>query len=967
MFIRRQVFVIALALSVSALTAHAQINPSHLTGTVKDAQGALLPGVTVTATSPSLIGTQSVISEANGEYRFPNLPAGTYALTFELSGFQTLKRENIVLGVGQTLTVDTQLQLAALQESVTVTGASPVVDRQSTQVGYVQTTAQLIGVPTSTDLWGALAQTPGVRMQGVDVGGSHKSQQSGYEAFGVVNQTRVVTDGVDTTEGTGGAGFYQDFFAQNEIAVSAAGQDVGMNTPGAAIISTIKSGGNRFSGLEHIAYEPSSFVGNNVDAETAARGNAEGQPNLKFWEAHAELGGPIVLDRLWFYGAYNHFTIDKAVAGVPQSLATDLGLFNNVTTKESYKLSDRDTLIGYFQWGRKEKPLRGIGTTTPPESALAQRSPSWAYNGRWQRTWSNRLFSEINIGDFGYNFPEQPNVPYATNPPRHDSGTGVDSGAGWFNAAGANPGTGPFVLARDKPQAFGNATYFLPTAAGSHDLKAGFEFLNDRSTNTANGTSGPILYLDRNGATSQIRITDFGDPGTFGSGWTQASDYNRRYALYGQDRWTVTGRVTLTYGLRYDYQRPYYSTANRQPLITDIWQPRTVSGGTLLTAHTVAPRVGVSWDASGDGKSVIKGFYGRYYFNYADTLAGADPAGPSYNDYVFNDLNGNRLYDGPQELGQVVNSFGGTSTTVDPNLKTPYTDEFDVSYDRQFWGESAFRVAYVRKMEKNLYTTINTARIGAYTVPTPVTVKIQGFDTGVTGSQTFALNDIPASLKGVVTNVIANIPDALGGSTWTYDTVQFAFNKRFGAGLFLNANFDYQWRSDLRQAASNSGAPSPSNSALNSDPIGVVTGAGSMYFAQVYPAVGPLQKTTTWDAKLSARYQFKYDIGLAGTYSSQSGWPYARVITATLPNAGNVGFFEQDLKNNRADDIHLLALRVDKSVRLGGVKLTGMFDLFNVLNTNAVTNFNVVNGTRFNQINATVDPRTAQVALRVQF
>src|SRR5262249_33257196 len=228
---------------------------------------------------------------------------------------------------------------------------------------------------------------------------------------------------------------------------------------------------------------------------------------------------------------------------------------------------------------------------------------------------------------------------------------------------------------------------------------------------------------------------------------------------------------------------------------------------------------------------------------------------------------------GPQELGQVVNSFGGTSTTVDPNLKTPYTDEFDVSYDRQFWGESAFRVAYVRKMEKNLYTTINTARIGAYTVPTPKTVNIQGFDPGVIGSQTFALNDIPASLKGVVTNVIANIPDALGGSTWTYDTVEIAFTKRFGAGLFLNANFDYQWRSDLRQAASNSGAPSPSNSALNSDPIGVVTGAGSMYFAQVYPAVGALQKTTTWDTKVSARYQFKYDIGLAATYSGQSGWP----------------------------------------------------------------------------------------------
>ncbi len=840
----------------------------------------------------------------------------------------------------------------------------------------MQTTAQLTGVPTSTDLWGALAQTPGVRMQGVDVGGSHKSQQSGYEAFGVVNQARVMTDGVDTTEGSGGAGFYQDFFAQNEIAVSAAGQDVSMNTPGAAILSTIKSGGNRFSGLENIAYEPGSFVGNNIDDATHARGFT-GQPNLLFHEEHLDLGGPVVHDKLWFYAAYNHFKINKAVSGVSQDLATDLGIFNNFTTKESYKLSEKDTLIGYYQWGKKQKPLRGIGVSTPAESALAQTSPSWAYNGRWQRTWSNRLFSEVNVGEFGYTFPEQPNVPFATNPPRHDNVTGFDSGAGWFNAAG---GTGPFVLSRGKPQAFGNVTYFLPTSHGTHDLKVGFEFMNDRSTNTANGTSGPLLYFDANGAANQVRVTDYGDPTTFGTAWTQASDYDRHYSAYAQDRFSVSDRVTLTYGLRYDHQRPYYSSAIRQPTISSIWGPTTVPGATLLTADNVAPRLGISWDMSGDSKSVVKAFYGRFYFNFADNLAGADPGGPNYKDYVFNDLNGNKLFDGPQELGQVVASFGGTSTTVDPNLKNSYTDEIDLSYDRQLWGESAFRVAYVRKMEKNLYTTINTARIGQYSVPVQVSVPILNYNGGtgsVVGNQNLTVFDIPSSLKGVVTNQITNIPDSLGGSSWTYDTVELAFNKRFGAGLFINTSFDYQWRDDLRQAAGSSGAPSPSNSNLSSDPIGVVGAAGTIYFAQVFPTVSPLQKTTTWDAHVSARYQFKWEIGAAVNYSAQSGWPYARIISLTgkasatnpgaLPNAGNVAFFDTNLSDSRNDNIHLLAFRLDKTFTVQKVKFTGMFDLFNVLNTNAVTNFNIVNGSKFNLINATVDPRTAQIGIRVSF
>ncbi len=965
MFNRKHVLVMTLALCLSSLTASAQINPSHLTGTVKDAQGAVLPGVTVTATSPAQLGAQTVVTETNGTYRFASLPSGTYSLSFELPGFQTMKRDNIVLAVGQTLTIDAALQIATLQESVTVTSQAPVVDTQSTQVGYTQTTAQLTGVPTSTDLWGALAQTPGVRMAGVDVGGSHKSQQSGYEAYGISGQARVLTDGVDTTEGTSGAGFYQDYFAQNEIAVSAAGQDVSMNTPGAAIVSTIKSGGNSFSGLENVVYEGKSFVGDNIDDATAARGFT-GQPNLKFWEGHVELGGPIMTDRAWFYAAYNHFKIDKAISGVDQSIATDLGLFNNFTTKESYKATSKDTLIGYYQWGKKQKPLRGLSATTPRESALAQTSPSWAYNGRWQRTWSNRLFSEVNVGDFGYTFPEEPNVDYTTNPPRHDNGTGADVGAGWQNAGGS---TGPFILARDKPQAFGNVTYFLPTGMGSHDLKFGGEFINDKSQNNAIGTSGPILYLDRSGAIDQVRVTDFGDPGTFGSDWTQSSDFNRRYSLYAQDRWTASSTVTITAGVRYDYQRPYYDTATRKPLLSYVFPGTTTQGQSLLKRNTIAPRLGVSWSPSADNKSVIKGFYGRYYYNFADTLSGANPGGANYQDRNFNDLNGNRILNGPDELGAIVNSFGGASTTIDPNLKVPYTDEFDASYDRQFWGEAAFRIAYVRKQVRNLYTIINAPLVGQFTVPYTTTVDIQHFTNSgaqTVGQQALTLNDIPASLKGVSQNVYMNIPDSLGGGKYNYDTLSLAFNKRFGKGLFVNASYDYQWREDMRSAGSG-GAPTPSNSPLSADPITPVGVGSNGVFFNVNPAVDTLQQTTTWDAHLSARYTFAYDIGAAVNFSGQSGWPYSRYVSVRLPNAGTRNVWLSNLSDNRADNIYLLALRVDKAFTVDKLKLTAMLDLFNALNSNAVTNFNIANGARFNQINATVDPRTLEVGFRVEF
>ncbi|HVC20065.1 MAG TPA: carboxypeptidase-like regulatory domain-containing protein, partial [Vicinamibacterales bacterium] len=252
----RGLLALAVVLSMAA-PVRAQNVTSHLTGTVKDAKGGVLPGVTVTATSPALIGSQVAVTETNGTYLFPSLPAGAYALKFQLSGFQTYTRANINLSLNQTLTVNAQMQLASLKENVTVTAESPVVDVQSTSIGNTMNTAKLISVPSSTDLWGALAQAPGVRMQGFDVGGSHKYQQSGYSAFGENGQTRVITEGVDTTEGTGGAGFYQDYYSESEVSVSGAGQDVSMNTPGAAVISTIKSGGNTFKSLINQTYEPS--------------------------------------------------------------------------------------------------------------------------------------------------------------------------------------------------------------------------------------------------------------------------------------------------------------------------------------------------------------------------------------------------------------------------------------------------------------------------------------------------------------------------------------------------------------------------------------------------------------------------------------------------------------------------------------------------------------------------------------
>jgi hypothetical protein len=173
------IMMVAILAGIGTSSAFAQIGQGRLAGIVTDNQGAVLPGVTVTASSPALIGVRTAVTEADGKYLFPGMPSGTYKLTFELQGFRKMERENIAVVLGQTISADAQLQIGGVAENVTVTGDSPVVDVTTTKVGTSLKGEALIAVPTSTDIWGALSEAPGVRMAGFDVGGSHKSQQSG--------------------------------------------------------------------------------------------------------------------------------------------------------------------------------------------------------------------------------------------------------------------------------------------------------------------------------------------------------------------------------------------------------------------------------------------------------------------------------------------------------------------------------------------------------------------------------------------------------------------------------------------------------------------------------------------------------------------------------------------------------------------------------------------------------------------
>jgi hypothetical protein len=949
-------FALVAALSGAGL-AMAQTTGS-IDGTVRDAQGLVMPGVTVTLTGAAVLGQRTTTTVEDGTYRFRDLRPGSYNILYELSGFQTLNREGIIVETGKLVTVNVSLNLATVAETVTVTGESPVVDVKNTRLGGSFDATALQDVPSATDVWAVLGQTPGIRMLGFDVGGSHKSQQTGYESFGIRGQARVLSDGVDSTEGTGGTGFYYDYYSVEEFQVSAGGADVTMNSPGAAVIMTLKSGGNQFSGLYHLDYEGESMVGDNADAETEERAYT-GNPVLLFWEGHADLGGPIIKDKFWFYGTYNHFKIDKAISGVSRDIATDVGLFDNFGGKLTIQATEKDQVILYSQWGRKQKPQRGLSLTRPPESILAQDSWSWDHKAEWQRVWNDRTFTNIQAKHFGFTWPMVPAVDPATNPARRDTATGIYSGAGF-----QSPTVPPFTFPRWKPQFTVTTNYYVPSKAGSHDFKFGFDYWIDSSQLNFNSNSGDIFYLDnsRLGRPRNVDEIQF-----MSTPLNTVDNRDTHTDFFAQDTWTITDRVTVNLGFRFGRQVIGYEEGTLNPNLTfpdprtgqPIFSGGTTPGATLATWNTLAPRLGITYDLSGKGKTVLKGYYGRYYVNVADLLAAGNPAALQWKRFKFADPNANGVFDGPQEIGAFVSESGAGGAAPVESFDPSYADEFSASVEHEIATDTGFRFSYVRKQLRNAIASSTTF----FPLQAQAIALAQG--QGVPcGDAAFPCptNDItgePLSLVRLPDNfndtggVLTNYPAPF--DKMDYDTIDFSMDRRFSDKFFMQGSFDYQWRDEVRLPTQEGTSP------LGSDPIQVA-------FGQNHNAgVSMRQKTTTWQFRVMGRYVLAHDIALSGNVRVTSGWPWAAIQSVDVPGSGTRDIFTSDL-NERSQTVPIVDFRAEKAFAISGRhRITGMVDFYNLFNSNAEVNFIVRTGPAFRDLIAVLDPRTVKLGIRYQF
>src|SRR5262245_29916238 len=559
MTVRRVKLAVAVLVACLFASTHAfaQGGGASSTGTINgrvaDTSGAVLPGVTVTASSPSMMGVQTAVTSAEGQYRFPAVPPGTYTLSFELSGFSTLKREGIDIRLGFTAAINVELSVASLQETVTVSGESPVIDTSTTRVQQNFKLEQLQSLPNGRDMWALLAVTPSVMMGRIDVGGNRAGTQTGYTAYGFNGQVRVLIEGINTTEGTGGAGFYFDYASLDEAFLGTSGQTAEMPNPGVQSQFIAKSGGNQFAGEYHLDWYNNSLQGSNIPDAYVAPTAFNNSPIREhsneiqgYYDYDINQGGPIKRDKVWFFGTYRRQKNQVSQPNFQFDKTFDTTLWNAVG-KGTYQANKNNKIIGYYQWGQKLQPNRlpfATYTYSSPEQTYFQNSGSWVYKGEWNGTISNKLYVEARYGDFGYYFPLTTNSP--DNFFWHDTGRSISEGAHQKQQ-----------LDRDRKQWTAASTYFLDSGKGSHTLKFGGELLKEQSwegySSRRGGTSNIEQVYNNNVSTQVI----FGIPTSTCAGALSCHDsLTSRAALdalgfFLNDTWAWS-RSTINLGIRYD-------------------------------------------------------------------------------------------------------------------------------------------------------------------------------------------------------------------------------------------------------------------------------------------------------------------------------------------------------------------------------------------------------------------------------
>jgi hypothetical protein len=924
-----------------------------INGKASDESGAAMPGVAVTAVSESMQGSRTTVTGEDGSFRIPAVPPGTYKLTFELNGFGTVVREGVIVGLGFTATINAELKVASLQETVTVTGQSPVVDVTSTTSATTFAEERLAALPNARDFWTILAAAPAIQLTRIDVAGSAAGTQTAYSAYDTkADQHRPMVEGIVNTEGTNAAGFYYDYGAVDEVAINAGGNTAEMPWPGVWSNFVAKSGGNTYHGKVYGDYQNGDIQARNIpDTLTAiCPGGRCGnlQPSdlnrmESYHDINADIGGFVKKDKLWWYFSARDQNIKSLLPNFPVK-AFETGL-RNLTGKATYALNQNNKITGYGQGGRKLQPNRldtfAIGALTArhesADSTWRQQYWGHTYKAGWDSVINDKMFFEVRGGQFKYTWP---NFRYTEDPAYADIATSLVRGGnrdGWFNIPSRN-------------QILGSISYFKEGLGGSHNFKLGGEWFREtftyiRGDEGKGFVPGDVLHRLNNGAAFQVDL--FQAP-------SKSENGLRTTGLFIQDTFQ-RGRLTLNLGLRFDRYVGFKPEQEGPPVGRfNTVQLQFPAVDNVVDFNSPAPRIGVVYDLTGQGRTVLKFNYGTFWWNPGTAIVENTNENPAdwFRRYNWTDRDGDLLYDPGEEVGNPVAQGGGLgSGSIDPNLDQQRTNEVATFVEHELMPNFGLHFGYVYRRIDNLNVTINSNRpLSAYNVP--ITIRDPGPDGALgnaddgPGIPSFNLN--PANLTLPVVNTRLNLPGLS-----EFHTIEYAATRRQSGRWSLAASGSIRFNRDNDTGYFGNNLRSVQTVSAPADTIN--TEDGRYVF-------------TTWTFKLNGTFNTFWGINVTPALRVQSGQPFGRTFLAGTANGINYGsqrVLAEPLGTRKQDDIVILDFRAERRFKiLSAGSVSAFIDVYNISNSDAASNILWNAGSNFLLPSTIIGPRIARFGVK---
>jgi hypothetical protein len=980
-----------------SINAHAQGQSGAVAGVVRDSSGAALPGVTVEAASPALIEkTRTVVTDGAGQYRIVDLRPGTYSVTFSLPGFASVRREGVELTSGFTASVNADLKVGELQETVTVSANSPIVDT-SNVVKLATASREVMDVlPTDRSFVSFAALAPSVLVTAVrqNVGGSIPETGMNLVVHGSRgSDSMFMLEGMPIINGEGTGGISYGNYLSNAMAQEITFQTDSHNAEfeRASVYSNfiLKEGSNAFRGSFFTRYAGEKWQSDNLDAEQMERGLTSGNRIKRIWDANPAAGGPLVRDRLWIYGSYRHWGTYNTVAGAYQPLdfsalfyepSTEQSLFpvwhQNAATRLTAQVSQRNKVNFYYNWQYSEYGNCFVPTYQTAVSAcpVYKNHPQYILQANWSAPVTNKLLLEAG-GTFtpsdyhGYRQPGVSSTQFSINDPLAPAGYPVT----WGSSA-----TGYGFHLSHQMNYRASASY----VTGTHSMKAGVQMMHAWRYQTQEPNNAVTLSLRNR---QPFSITEYATPIQY----RETLDYNT--GAYAQDQWHVK-RLTFNYGVRFDFLK---ASVDEQDIPAGPFTPSRHFDKieNVPNWKDVDPRFGVAWDVFGDGRTAVKGSIGRYVVGDSYTIAravnplqstvnsvtrtwaasaGATYSG-TYNPYddcdLFNPA-ANTKRPGEVMCGPISNpAFGQVVTRLtnyDPAIVEgwhvrPYNWTLQASVQRELVPQVSAYVGYSRRTYGNLTATRNlnvtNADYTPYCIPVPGDPRL-GKDGQLCG-----LNDVNRIIPA--NNLIFNANE-VGGIDDVYDGVDFDVNARMGRNVFVAGGVSLGRERaslcNLNDDLSLTGAAGPATLTATSPRLQSYCDVSQPWRPQFK---GQVSYPLPWGVNASATFQSLGGPALTATYPLTNGIvgpSLGRPFTSVPPSIDLL-----DPSTAFGDRIYQTDLRLTKSFRAGGATFRPTVSIYNLFNANPVQTYNGNYGPAWLAPTVIMQARFADIGLQVDF